>query len=51
MMRKASVPVTRQNYIEMAWGEPAPEWTSELEAELPEECLTYRRRSNSTRPS
>ena len=35
------IPVTRENYIAAAWGEPLPEWTRELEAELPEELQDW----------
>jgi hypothetical protein len=40
-MKKAGVPVTRENYIEMAWGLPLPEWTAELEMELPAELQDW----------
>lgn len=36
LMRETGIPVTRENYIEVAWGEPLPEWNAELEAELPD---------------
>src|SRR5580704_3631078 len=35
------IPVTRENYIAAAWGDPLPEWTRELEAELPEELQDW----------
>lgn len=35
LMKKAGIPVTRQNYIEANWGEPLPEWTAEHEQQLP----------------
>lgn len=35
---KLGIPVTRENYLEMAYPEGLPdEWTAELEAELPDE--------------
>ena len=43
MMKKAGVPVTRESYIEMAWGKPLPEWTAELEMELPAELQDWTR--------
>jgi hypothetical protein len=37
-LRKERFPVTRQNYLELAYGSKLPEpWTPEHEAELPEE--------------
>jgi len=42
-MREAGIPVTRENYIAVNWGEPVQEWTSELEAELPEELQDWSR--------
>ena len=41
LMKKAGTPVTRENYIEMAWGLPLPPWTAELEMELPEELQDW----------
>jgi len=41
LMKKAGVPVTRENYIDMAWGQPLPEWTAELEMELPKELQDW----------
>ena len=41
LMKEAGIPVTRENYIATNWGEPVPEWTSELEAELPEELQDW----------
>jgi hypothetical protein len=41
LMKEAGVPVTRENYIEAAWGLPLPEWTAELEAELPKELQDW----------
>lgn len=36
MMEALGIEITRQNYIEVAWGEPLPQpWTAELESELP----------------
>ena len=41
MIKEAGLPVTRANYIEIAWGLPVPEWTAELELELPEELQDW----------
>jgi hypothetical protein len=41
MMKDADIPVTRENYIELAWGLPIPPWTAELEAELPEQLQDW----------
>jgi hypothetical protein len=41
LMKEAGIPVTRKNYIATSWGEPLPEWTAELEAELPEELQDW----------
>ena len=41
LMKEAGIPVTRENYIATNWGEPLPGWTSELEAELPEELQDW----------
>jgi hypothetical protein len=41
LMRERGIEVTRENYITMAWGKPIPEWTSELESELPEELQNW----------
>lgn len=41
LMKKANVPVTRESYIEMAWGLPLPPWTAELERELPKELQDW----------
>jgi hypothetical protein len=41
LMKEAGIPVTRENYIATSWGEPLPEWTAELEAELPEELQDW----------
>ena len=40
-MKEAGIPVTRENYIATNLGEPLPEWTAELEAELPEELQDW----------
>ena len=37
MMRKAGIPITRKNYIDVAWGSEPEDWTPEHEAQLPEE--------------
>jgi hypothetical protein len=37
LMNQARIPLTRENYIDAAWGEERPEpWTVEHEAELPD---------------
>jgi hypothetical protein len=41
LLHEAGIPVTRENYIELNWGEPLPQWTSELEAELPDELQDW----------
>jgi hypothetical protein len=41
LMKKAGVPVTRESYIEMAWAKPLPQWTAELEMELPTELQDW----------
>jgi hypothetical protein len=41
LVREAGIPVTRENYIATNWGEPIPEWTAELGAELPEELQDW----------
>jgi hypothetical protein len=41
MMKRAGIPVTRQNYIEAAWGEQRPDWTAEHEMQLPEELQDW----------
>ena len=28
LMKEAGIPVTRENYIGVNWGEPVPEWTA-----------------------
>jgi len=40
-MQKAGIAVTRENYIELAWGLPLPQWTAELELELPPELQDW----------
>jgi hypothetical protein len=35
LMKRSGIPVTRQNYIDAAWGNELPEWDAELEAQLP----------------
>ena len=37
MLEEASVPVTRQSWIEANWPEPTEEWSAELELQLPDE--------------
>lgn len=40
-MKANGVAITRDNYIQLAWGsEPPDPWTPEHEAELPEELRT-----------
>jgi hypothetical protein len=41
LMKKSGIPITRENYIEVAWGEPLPEWDAALESELPEELQDW----------
>jgi len=41
LIEKAGLPVTRATYIEVNWGNPLPEWTAELEMELPEELQDW----------
>ena len=42
-MKANGVAVTRDNYIQLAWGsEPPDPWTPEHEAELPEELQSDR---------
>jgi hypothetical protein len=33
--------VTRENYIDLAYGQDVPEWTPEMEGELPEELQDW----------
>ena len=42
-MKAKGVEVTRENYINLIWGEPLPPWTAELEAELPDELQDWSR--------
>jgi hypothetical protein len=36
LMKQSSIPLTRENYIGLAYGNPLPEeWTAEHEADLP----------------
>ena len=35
MMKRDGIPMTRQNYLQIAYPTGLPEWTAELEAELP----------------
>jgi hypothetical protein len=41
LMRETGVPVTRENYIVMNWGQPLPPWTAELEMELTTELQDW----------
>jgi predicted ABC-type ATPase/2'-5' RNA ligase len=41
LMRAADIPITRQNFIDVNWGDRHPEWNAELEAELPEELQDW----------
>jgi hypothetical protein len=41
MMEEAGVPVTREGYIELSWGNPLLPWTVELEAQLPKELQDW----------
>ena len=36
-MVKNKIPVTRENYLEIAYQDGLPEWSAELESMLPEE--------------
>ena len=41
LMRESGVPITRENYIDAAWGGEPPPWNAELEAQLPEELQDW----------
>lgn len=41
LMDRAGIPHTREDYIALAWGEPLPEWTADLESELPEDLQDW----------
>ena len=42
LMRRANVPLTRQNYIDLAYGNTPPvPWTAEDESDLPEELQNW----------
>lgn len=41
LMKKAGVEVTRQNYIDLAYGQDIPPWTEEQEADLPLELQDW----------
>ncbi len=40
-MLSNGIPVSRESYMHMNWGNKLPEWTPELEAELPEELQRW----------
>jgi hypothetical protein len=40
-MRRLGMTIDRENYIWCNWGADPPEWTAELEAELPEELRDW----------
>jgi hypothetical protein len=45
LMQQAGIAVTRQNYIDAAWGvDPPDPWMPEDELDLPEELRPLRRR-------
>ena len=37
LLKEKGLPLTRENYIALNWGEVPQPWTVELEQELPEE--------------
>ena len=41
MMKRDGIPVTRQNYLQMAYPTGLPEWSAELEAEMPPELQDW----------
>lgn len=41
LMRRSGIAITRENYIDIAWGQPLPDWTPELEAELPDDLQDF----------
>jgi len=49
MLEELGFPVTRENYLNMAYPGNLPEWTPELEAELPQELQDFSKIS-STNP-
>ena len=52
LMKAADVPVTRENYIDLAWGVERPEpWTYEDEDMLPEELQKGRDSSGAVHDS
>jgi hypothetical protein len=40
-MRQRNIPITRRNYVRMAYGATVPAWGGELESELPEEIQDW----------
>lgn len=40
-MRAHNIPITRENYLSLAYGAKLPAWGPELEAELPEALQTW----------
>lgn len=52
LMRKAQIPATRENYLQIAYfGRPPDPWTAELELELPEELQDPKVLSGKSAPS
>jgi hypothetical protein len=46
LLKRANIPVTRENYINLAYvGQPPEEWTVENEMELPEQLRLPQYRS------
>jgi len=41
LMRKYGAPIDRESYIHFAYGQTVPDWTPELEAELPAELQDW----------
>lgn len=41
LMKQSGIKITRENYIDAAWGQPLPEWDSDHELELPEELQDW----------
>ncbi|HKD27932.1 MAG TPA: hypothetical protein VKC66_18755 [Xanthobacteraceae bacterium] len=41
LMRKYGAPIDRESYIYFAYGSTGPEWTPEVEAELPYELQDW----------
>ena len=41
LMKRAGIPYTRENYIDVAYGNQRPTWTAELESELPDDLQQW----------